>query len=506
MLKSLWKEGDPHMPNAQQVKSYFDILARALRVVEDFSGNKQEIFALRNSLEISLDTRSFLSSAFELDGEAFLREIDRFVSAIEDEDNTDKFIKATTMCQFLDEKISYSDSCKGTFSVFSSISIYSNNVVVLDEPLNRNYKEVGICINPRLPVSFLYTEDEQQDYPHRLFNRDGYMGINGDLNNISYIKWDESLSVINIIVPNDFSKEKSARFKIAFSPLSNRKDLLYTDTTKIQRGGTSYTGEFLKKLNYSTELYNSFCGAWSMACKANANIFFAPEMLCTENMFTTENDYNCLMRRMSLKKLSLGESPPDITITPSFWRKNNNSCQIIYQDGEVLGEQFKFNPYINKKKHCMESLKIIEKKEIILLHIPGVHRIVVMICSDFLSNQESWLENIICKQLLPSLILVPSFSPGEQDFINSLSIAKRYGASVIWGNCCGAKTNGENQIGGCGIVGCDSIMRFKEVNECGLTCDGTQSCLFTIDLPLKLTGNKEKDKIYLKHLLNSDKI
>ncbi len=494
------------MPNAQQVQSYFDILARALRVVENFPGNKQEIFALENSEKIFLDTRSFLLSAFKLGEEEFLREIELFVSTIEKDNNPDKFIKATTMCQFLDEKISYLDSCEDSFSVFSLISVYSNNVVVLDKPLNNNYKEICICINPKLPVSFLYTEDEQQDYPQRLFNRDGYMGINGDLNNISYIKWNESLSVINIIIPKDFSKEKPARFKIAFSPLSNRKDLLHTDTTEFKRGETSFTGEFLKELNYSTELDNSFRDAWSVACQANADVFFAPEMLCTGNMFTTENDYNCLIRHMSLEKLSLGESPPNITITPSFWRENSNSCQIIYQDGKVLGEQFKFNPFVNKKKRCMEALKIIDKKEIILLHIPGIHRIVVMLCSDFLTNQESWLENIICKQLLPSLILVPSFSPGEQDFINSLSTVKRYGASVIWGNCCGAKINGENQIGGCGVVGCDSIMRLKEVNECGLSCDGTQSCLFTIDLPLKLTGNKEKDKIYLTHLLNSDKI
>lgn len=191
---------------------------------------------------------------------------------------------------------------------------------------------------------------------------------------------------------------------------------------------------------------------------------------------------------------------------PSLWRSHNNSCQIVYQDGKLLGEQFKFNPYIDKGNRRIESLKSKEKKEIILLHIPGVHRIVVMICSDFLTDQENWLENIICKQLLPTLILVPSFSPGEQDFINSLSITKRYGASVIWGNCCGAKCKGENQIGGCGIVGTDRIMRFKDKCKCGFTCNGEQSCIFTIELPLKLTGNNENDKNFLKHLLNSDKI
>ena len=431
-----------------------------------------------------------------MDTEEFLKKVEELVNAIEKEDDACKFVKSITICQFLDQKISYSNSLKDTFSVFSVVSVYNNKFTVLKEPLNPNYKEVGICINPRLPVSLLFEEDQQQDHPHRLFNRDGYMGINGDLNNISYVKWDESLSITNIIFPNELSNKNSSCFKIAFSPLSCRKDLLDTDTDTIERGGTSYTGEYLKKLNYPDELQNSFCNAWLMACKADANIFFAPEMLCTENMFTTENDYNALMRQMSLKRLSIGETPPSITITPSLWRNHSNSCQIISQDGEVLGEQFKFNPYVDKGKRRMESLEVIDKKEIILLHIPGVHRIVVMICSDFLTNQENWLENIICKQLLPTLILVPSFSPGEQDFINSLSIAKRYGASVIWGNCCGAKKEGENQIGGC----------FKDVNECGLTCDGTKSCIFTIELPLKLTVNKGNDNICLKHLLNSDKI
>ena len=287
------------MPNAQQVRKYFDILARALRVVEDFPGNKQEIFALENSEKISLDTHNFMSSVFKLDEEEFLKEIELLVSTVEKDDKAHKFIKATTMCQFLDLRISYLDSCEGAFSVFSVISVYSNNVVVLDEPLNRNYKEVGICINPRLPVSLLYAEDQQQHHPHRLFNRDGYMGINGDLKNISYIKGDASLSVTNVIVPNELSAGSFSSFKIAFSPLSNRKDLLDTDIAQIKRKGTNYIGEYLKKLNHPTELRESFCRAWSMACKAKANIFFAPEMLCTEDMFTTENDYNTLIKQMA---------------------------------------------------------------------------------------------------------------------------------------------------------------------------------------------------------------
>ena len=202
------------MPNAQQVQSYFDILARALRVVEDFSGNKQEIFAMENSEKIFFDTRSFLLSAFKLGEEEFLKEIELFVSTIEKDNNPDKFIKATTMCQFLDEKISYLDSCEDSFSVFSLISVYSNTVVVLNKPLNSNYKEISICINPKLPVSFLYTEDEQLEYPQRLFNRDGHMGINGDLNNISYIKWNESLSVINIISSSSFTTFTPTTFPV----------------------------------------------------------------------------------------------------------------------------------------------------------------------------------------------------------------------------------------------------------------------------------------------------
>ncbi|MBR5233109.1 MAG: hypothetical protein IKW03_02760 [Clostridia bacterium] len=494
------------MPNAQQVQKYFNIFARALRVVEDFPENKAQIFALENSKEISIETRTFLLAKFKLDKEEFLKEIEMLIVSIEEADESCKFVKALTMCQFLDEIISYLDSCDGTFSVFSLVSVYSNNVVVLDEPLNGNYKETGIWINPKFIASLLYKEDPQQDYPQRLFNRDGYMGINGDLNNISYIKWDSSLSITNVIVPNEFSVENSSCFKIAFSPLLNRKDLLDTDIIRLDRGGKTFTGECLKKLNHSTELEKSFCSAWSMACKANANILFAPEMLCTEIMAKIDNGFNSLIYKMSQEKLLQGESVADITIMPSYWRDCNNSCQITYQNGEILGEQFKFHPYTDKKNGRMESLKEINKKEIILIHIPNVHRIVVMICSDFLTDQEKWLENIVCKQLLPTLILVPSFSPGEQDFINSLSIAKRYGTSVIWGNCCGAKAEGENQIGGCGIVGMDNIMRFRDVNKCGLTCNDGQGCIFTIEIPLKLTGNKDNDTISVKHLLNSDKI
>lgn len=90
--------------------------------------------------------------------------------------------------------------------------------------------------------------------------------------------------------------------------------------------------------------------------------------------------------------------------------------------------------------------------------------------------------------------------------INSLSILKRYGTSVIWGNCCSAKLVGEKQIGGCGIVGTDNIQRFKDVCTCNSICHAEYGCIFIVDVPLKLFKDEPIETINMKHILHCDKL
>ena len=493
------------MPNKRQVQKLFNIIARALRVIETFPDNKNEIIAINGFYSAFIDTKEYILSVFNTENDCFLLKLEEYVVALENETSNIKYAKAFALCLVLDTKISYLQNVNNAFSVYSLVPIYSNHTTILREPLNTDYKDTGIWINPRLPVSLLYEDSIEQGRPRRLFNRDSYMGINGEIKNFSYTFWDEIISITNILMPNDFLIDNPSCFRVAFTPLSNRNDLLEIKIKTIKRNGIDYRGESLKKLNHSNELLSAYCNAWSVACETHAHLFFAPEMLCSKDMATIDNGFNTLIHQMISKKESQHESVPVITILPSYWRNHSNSCQLVSQSGEVIGEQYKYMPYVQKDGYIIESLKNRSFKEIIIIHIPDVHRVAVMICSDFLTNQENWLENYICKQLLPTLIIVPSFSSGEQDFINSLPITQRYGTSIIWGNCCGAKEKGEKQIGGCSVVGIDGIKRFKDEKKCK-TCEGLNCCLFTIDIPLKIVGNRIIDSIKVNHILKSDKL
>lgn len=123
-----------------------------------------------------------------------------------------------------------------------------------------------------------------------------------------------------------------------------------------------------------------------------------------------------------------------------------------------------------------------------MIHIPGVHRIAVVICAEFQPLRDH-MAGVLCGSLGATLILVPSYSKGEQDFINSLSTLSDYGVSVVWGNCCGAARTPQ-VTGGCSIAGIDGIQRFGTQCRCGRSCEGTRACLYLTRLPLALSREK----------------
>lgn len=95
-----------------------------------------------------------------------------------------------------------------------------------------------------------------------------------------------------------------------------------------------------------------------------------------------------------------------------------------------------------------------------------------------------------------TLILVPSYSNGERDFIDSLSTLKPYGTSVIWGNCCGAVCDDSPQmhtqrtIGGCSYAGIDCPNRFGTIANCNFHCGASSVCLFVVNIPTAVSQGK----------------
>lgn len=240
-----------------------------------------------------------------------------------------------------------------------------------------------------------------------------------------------------------------------------------------------------------------------LACENEVDIVFAPEMLGTEHTEQKSGKYNMYIRNIYSDMVSEGLKPPFMTVMPSYWNKGVNSAAIVWRDGHILGRQRKYTPYIDFESCSVEKIKKEEPKEMYIIHVYGVHRIAISICAEFI---DSFNSNLICGQLGATLIIVPSFSHGERDFVNSLATLFPYGTSVIWGDCCGAVIHTPKIIGGCSIVGLNEVHKMGECCHCSYTCAGCSGCLFTIDLPLKIVMSKAAQRMRepIRHILSME--
>lgn len=120
--------------------------------------------------------------------------------------------------------------------------------------------------------------------------------------------------------------------------------------------------------------------------------------------------------------------------------------------------QEKYIPFVNVATNKIEALEEPEVRTTVIIHIPGVHRIAI----------------------------------------------------VIWGNCCGAIRSDEKAIGGCGVAGMrEDIVFGEKCNEtCRGSCKGISACVFLVDIPLKfrLDKTKKSDPItYVEHCIERRK-
>ena len=188
---------------------------------------------------------------------------------------------------------------------------------------------------------------------------------------------------------------------------------------------------------------------------------------------------------------------------PTWWRDGINSATLVYQDGTILGAQRKYIPYVNEKERWLEALRKEAEQEYLIVHIPGLHRIAVTICAEFPQLRDH-MAKTLCGELCATLILVPSYSRGEQEFLNSLPTLKDYGVTVVWGNCCGAVKK-PRVIGGCSIAGFDTMHRFGPNCQCEGSCGDRRACLYLVEIPCHPARVKpfppEQQKPVSHHLL-----
>lgn len=530
---------------------FMDLLAKALSVYSSYSDlDNDRIGSIPTFQKISSSVTNYLDSIWEQDENSFLKNLEKYICRIQKTADNKKYIMIKDVCLWMDQHILHDveDSERG-ISLWKLT--HGGETPRICGALNSNYDDTSIWINPKYSVRPSLDIDNTQE-EKSVANKNVFHGLNGELTNISYFVKDElqDYEIVNVILERNHweRKEKeNSNLCIGFSPLSDDKEVIKVKKyTKIERNGKIYKG-FVPELTYSTKkMKTRMKNDLTMAAELGVDVFFMPEMLGTSELCGSEQnsiewiqeEYNKVMDDMKF---------PYVIILPSLWSNNSNSATVVMYDGTVLGEQKKNEPFLYSKgnrdsmdyEEILEALDESKTKKYVILHVPGVHRIAILICSEFLlENRVKWSE-LLCAQLGVTLIIVPSFSPGEQDFINIIDSLEKYDTSVIWGNCCGAILSRAKGIGGCALSGTKEKHVFGEEHEpcnrcqyrenceyrekckncelckrreqcisckydelcCENSCENISSCVFTIDLPYKQPIYKvsNNNKLVVKH-------
>lgn len=492
----------------EQVIALMNILAALIGYISKFPLPFQLLHGVVGFEFMGESVRREMNECFRQSSnvDIFLKELQKKVKQTVSKENQKNMLTAYHTCMWLDQMLTYEDVSTGKLSIYGLIPLRAFYAAEIDT-LNDNYEETGICINPKLSVyktSMLLSDGAEKE--RTAASRGAFVGINGELTNISYYEWNKGYVVHNIIVPYEYKEadgESSVEgnLKIGFIPVSDKTDLIIPEYKNGREGKYTLRKMYLNSPNDEETIHARLKRGLELACKNQVDIVFGPEMLGTRETERCAGSYNEFVRRIYSDAIMKNRNPPLITVLPSCWSKGTNSATIVYRDGHVLGRQKKYTPYVNFQSCSVEGIRGGQPRELYLIHIQGVHRIAVSICAEFLEGFDS---NLICGQLGATLIVVPSFSHGERDFVSKLGAFFPYGTSVIWGDCCGAVSYSPKIIGGCSIVGSNEIYEMGNNSNCGFSCGKNKGCLFIIELPLKVVYSKGKTQTYqpVRHILS----
>ena len=500
------------MQSLDNEKKYINILANALCIVEKCGEIIGEIDAASNYSKYSQYIKDKLDSILVWDDKQFLDDLNHILEEIEASDGEEKVIYAVEFSKWLDFHITYmkkeTDLKNGNRQYVSLCHIVNteNNKIVRIGALNSNYNETKIWINPKFQVCHPYVMRDGNREERDISNRDIFEGINGSLNNCCYFVFDNKNYVSNVIIPSDVLCNEKKFLRIGFSPISDRKDILNTAYIDWTRKGIQQQGIAMRPILCPESIQRRFCEDFKSASDREVDILFAPEMLGVEAMELVRGTKNEMIYKLSIERQQQFLPVPSIIVLPSYWFEYSNTATIIDGEGEVLGKQEKHIPYMNKKKHYIEALQEKDKWNTVLIHIPQKLRMAIIICAEFLSGKSEGIFDLLCGSLCASLIIVPSYSSGEADFINALASLKMYGTTVVWGNCCGAIQPDEKAIGGCGIAGTQLTDVFGRFCKCGNSCANVDSCIFILDIPLdyEYTKNIGEHVAAIEHVVKKE--
>lgn len=492
------------MTNKEIAINYLNYFSRLLVIIETFPYPINQLFALHNFKDIEENVFEEFEVSWKKGYEIFLSELSMKVTELEASSEQDKYVIAYQLCCCLDKRIIYADdySDLGKISLYDLLQVSENIPCTLVEPMNDNFSKTYIAIHPKFKVYDVHEHYQNDKGEEKTITRstsikDAFSKINGYLDNISYTKYDDSdLSVVDIVI-NGTNLSKKDYLTIAFSPMTDQ-DYLDEKDELVCLDGISFnaTAVLGVKSEQQENMLQRFDDAWIAASNQGTDIIFFPEAMGLPTLENVQNGQHMHIKKLGEIVMENGGQPPTITFLPSYCADKTNSISIAYQDGRHLGKQYKHRPFVNRKTNRMETIITKGSPTIVVIHIPGVHRVAIMICSDYLTCPVETQQKLFA-DLGITLLLVPSFSKGEQDFISKLPELKKYGTTVVWGNCCAA-TEPERIRGGCSIATLDTVNRFNECDECKNECK--KGCLYLVRIPIH-TKRAQRQKVILDDVI-----
>lgn len=495
------------MPVIPEAQRYVNCLAELLGIVNTFPPPMNQLCSIRGYVKASEQTWEMLDHAWLQGRVSFFRMLEHLTASLKSCRKNDCYARAASAARWMDQRIRYQEQVEEKFiSLYGMVPLSGDRPVFVDK-LNTNDQETGVQLHPKFEVCKIYNQSSGKR--ESFANRDIYYGLNGQLNNVSYVAYDAHLIIHNAVIPYEYKKgNEDGTLRIAFCPMSDNTELLNIEPRIRICEGIEMNGVGIRSLNNEQQLLDRFREDLLLACREEADIIFFPEMLGMEALEQQNDEFNTTILDLELdvtaeaKKIGKDMKLPMLICLPTRWRDGVNSMTAAYRTGHILGVQKKYIPYVDATGHLVEALKEEVEKHILVIHVPGIHRIVTVICAEF-QPMRDYMAKVLCGGLGASLILVPSYTKGEQDFLNSLPTLKDYGATVIWGNCCGAAKK-PRVIGGCSIAGLDEIQRFGHHLNCGGSCQENRACLFLVTLPLKLSREKPHEPTWedpIKHCI-----
>lgn len=271
----------------------------------------------------------------------------------------------------------------------------------------------------------------------------------------------------------------NGRLRIGVSPINNSTDL------KLKQYELEHKELFaLEGLSDSEALADNIKRILDRAASEHVDIMVFPEMLGTEEI--------CEMIKEDLEALFFNgfDQYPALVVMPSIWKNHTNTSVVLNHYGEEVCRNQKQTPFVYTGEDGLNYQEDLSADGIVyVFHCKRIGRIVLPICKDFLNRD---YRRMLTDMLKATLIISPSFSTGNYDFLQVMLSSGYIDCCAAWINTCsaqrlsGAKEENFDIIGAFYVTGKNSDIGFVKLNRkegCKLgSCSA--ACLFIQDIPL----------------------